>query len=734
MSFLFPLYLLGAAAIAIPILLHLRRRPPKEHQTFSSLMFLEKSPERLTRRTKIERWLLLALRCLALILLALMFGRPFLKSAKLPLAEGAGGRVVVMIDTSASMRRDGLWERALEEAKDALAATEPEDQVALARFDDQLVVERPFNALAALPGSTRADMVDAVFGGAGATLPGWRATRLGEALAEAADLLADANVEREVDDQRIVVISDFQEGADRDALNRYAWPENVRVRPVVIGSDAMSGDNLALHLVAATPDDDSDGADRETSRGIQPPRRRVRVTNSRESDSEAFSLAWQGMPETRIEGFLPVGASRVTPVPPRADESVDGTLEIGGDAHPFDNRVHIARVQPRPVRLLYLGADADTSDVGSPHFYLSRAMHRTPVIDPSVRGQNFEAFVSDPAALEGAQVAVVRLGEKAPDAVVSRLADFADAGNLVIGVVSEGAEAAALKTLTGIDPLELVEAEVKEYAMLSGIDFEHPVLAPFAHAQVRDFTKIRTWRHRELTLPDDSDTDKVRILARFDGGTPAWLEVPRGGSGGRVFLFLSGWEPRESQLALSSKFVPLIYGLLGQAGFSAVAEPTRYVGDPLPLPSGESAVTVALPGGDVVTPEAGAEQFIGTDVPGFYTVRSRDALDQEQTRVHAINLPPDESRIDPVDPVVALGEFGIPVETDVVSARVIGAGEEALSETQRRRIESTEKEQNQKLWKWLLVAVLAILVIETWLAGRRRRGETEAEVQGVSMG
>jgi hypothetical protein len=68
-SFLFPLYLLGVAAIAGPILLHLRRRPPKEHMEFSSLMFLAKSPERVTRRTRLEHLLLLALRCLAILLL-----------------------------------------------------------------------------------------------------------------------------------------------------------------------------------------------------------------------------------------------------------------------------------------------------------------------------------------------------------------------------------------------------------------------------------------------------------------------------------------------------------------------------------------------------------------------------------------------------------------------------------------------------------------------------------------
>ena len=38
MSFLFPLYLLGAAAIALPLYLHLKRRPPKDAVAFSTLV------------------------------------------------------------------------------------------------------------------------------------------------------------------------------------------------------------------------------------------------------------------------------------------------------------------------------------------------------------------------------------------------------------------------------------------------------------------------------------------------------------------------------------------------------------------------------------------------------------------------------------------------------------------------------------------------------------------------
>jgi len=129
-SFLFPLYLLGAAALAVPILLHLRRRPPKEHIPFSSHMFLEKTPERLTRRTRLERWLLLALRCLALLLLAFAFTRPFFRSLTLPNEVAAKTRAVILVDQSASMQREDLWQRALTEAKDALSRYGTNDEIA----------------------------------------------------------------------------------------------------------------------------------------------------------------------------------------------------------------------------------------------------------------------------------------------------------------------------------------------------------------------------------------------------------------------------------------------------------------------------------------------------------------------------------------------------------------------------------------------------------------------------
>src|SRR4029434_3736926 len=118
MSFLAPLFLVGALAVSLPIVFHLIRRTSREKTPFSSLMFLMPTPPRITRRSRLEHIFLLILRCLVLCLLALGFARPFFQRAmpNQP-ASDAGKKIVVLLDTSASMRRANLWTEATAKAE-----------------------------------------------------------------------------------------------------------------------------------------------------------------------------------------------------------------------------------------------------------------------------------------------------------------------------------------------------------------------------------------------------------------------------------------------------------------------------------------------------------------------------------------------------------------------------------------------------------------------------------------
>src|SRR5688500_9820621 len=110
-----PWFLLGLAGLALPVWLHRFARKTEEKHPFASAMFLEPSQIRRSRRHELRYWLLLLLRLALLALLVLAFAGPLWRSA---VAPGTGGATlhVIVLDTSLSMQRDDVWERAQERA------------------------------------------------------------------------------------------------------------------------------------------------------------------------------------------------------------------------------------------------------------------------------------------------------------------------------------------------------------------------------------------------------------------------------------------------------------------------------------------------------------------------------------------------------------------------------------------------------------------------------------------
>src|SRR5688572_25921745 len=189
MNFLAPFFLLGGIAIAAPIIYHLIRRTTRERTRFSSLMFLLPSPPRLSKRHRIEHWLLLLLRCLALLLLALGFARPFFKQTEFNDPTSAQPkRTIVLVDTSASMRRTGLWDEARARVEAVLRRAGPADQIAIFTFDRQATAIMPFEQWNR---TAPTDRVPYALGRLGGVTPGWAGTHLGNALVTAAEALAE---------------------------------------------------------------------------------------------------------------------------------------------------------------------------------------------------------------------------------------------------------------------------------------------------------------------------------------------------------------------------------------------------------------------------------------------------------------------------------------------------------------------------------------------------------------
>jgi len=117
MSFLAPTLLAGLALVAIPVVLHLvMRREPKKLE-FPALRFVRTRQSTNQHRLRLRHWLLLALRCAFLALLAFALARPVLRGSGL-LGEGKAGLAAALVfDNSPRMQYSEKQQTRLDEAK-----------------------------------------------------------------------------------------------------------------------------------------------------------------------------------------------------------------------------------------------------------------------------------------------------------------------------------------------------------------------------------------------------------------------------------------------------------------------------------------------------------------------------------------------------------------------------------------------------------------------------------------
>src|SRR5258705_10321314 len=121
MSFLAPAFLLGLAALAIPVFIHLIQRERRRVVEFPSLMFVRRIPYQSVRRRRIRHWWLLLMRAAAIALLVAAFARPFFRQSAIAAAASGGAReVVILLDQSASMGYGDHWQRAQDAARQAV--------------------------------------------------------------------------------------------------------------------------------------------------------------------------------------------------------------------------------------------------------------------------------------------------------------------------------------------------------------------------------------------------------------------------------------------------------------------------------------------------------------------------------------------------------------------------------------------------------------------------------------
>jgi hypothetical protein len=175
----------------------------------------------------------------------------------------------------------------------------------------------------------------------------------------------------------------------------------------------------------------------------------------------------------------------------------------------------------------------------------------------------------------------------------------------------------------------------------------------------------------------------------------------------------AGWNPADSQFALSTKFVPFLFTLLEQSSPIAMQTGQLTVGDSIPFPGDFTGASISLvkPDGSTITWNKG-EAFTGTDQPGFYT-------STQPPITFAINLDPSESRTAPIAEE-QLASLGLPLKIE--KAAIVTPD----SKKREQLLLATEQENRQKLWRRLLLIALGLLLVETIGAGIASRKQPVA--------
>ncbi len=674
LGFLVPAFLAGLAAIAIPLLMHLRDRNEETPTRFPSLMFLVRLPIRTSDRRKVTDWPLLLLRALAIAVLVLAFSRPFFGKSAEATAEGRARNVVLLLDRSMSMGYDGQWAAAQDSARALLAALGADDQVALVLFDEEAELAQPWTR----DKSTVRAIVDA-------TLPLSRGTRFGAALRVGRSALVSAPPGA----AEFVLVTDLQ----RSGLAGVAGLELPAGLPMRVAQVAVaSRPNTSVRAVEARRVVDGARVQLQVL---------ARVATRELAAPRAVTLTLRVAGRdvgTRTATLQPNGELAVVfdaiPAPATA---VDGEVTVDTDALAADDRFHFALPADDGLSVQLVLPDDLARDET---LYLERALSIGRA--PAVRVERRRAGTLDATTLE--RSALVLFWDVAPPtgSAGAALQRWTENGGGV--VIAAGARLGARRIASLADVAAvagIADRRAGGGAMLGDVREEHPLFTPFrAAAAALVAPRFYTYARLEPSVGTD-------VLARFDDGAPAILERRQGE--GRVILLATALDALASDFPLQPAFLPLTRRLvLHGAGHEST---------PLWRTTGESWVprdtrrepVIAAPDGTLIR-SSGTGGGPGTAVilqqVGVYAAYEGRVDGTPRDRV-AVNVPAAESELVTAD----------------ARELLLGVGESADSTLRGVNAATTiEIESRQRAWRWLVLLAALLLLAETVIASRGWRG------------
>ncbi|HTW75956.1 MAG TPA: VWA domain-containing protein [Steroidobacteraceae bacterium] len=585
MSLLAPLYLLGLAAIALPLWLHRRRVRETRREPFSSAWLLEPQPQPLRARRRWQHLTLLALRLLLLAALCCAFAQPLWRRHGAPAGTHAALQLIVL-DTSMSMGADGRLGRARAVARGLIDRLGAGERAQILSAADGLSV------VSGAEPTADATALRAALAG----------VRVGPGRLDYGAAMAglDAVLARRRGAVDVHFISDFQASGTPTRFADLMPPASpdrtlsVQLYPVGPLAAGEAGEpNWAISAIRRS------GNDIVVSvRGFHTPMRALTV-----------SLEIAGRPAGRLTQTLAADAQAefrfAQPLLPLGDDRVIARLVAGidADALPADNIrwavIHNAPAEPVPL----LTDAADERAVS----YLSTAL--------AAADSGYVAQVQPLASFDARTLPRYRwlmiddLGAVGAD-LAAQLHAYVAGGGAIFAAL--GAHAAAVDRLPVIGDAVRGSAGANDAPLSVGqLEAGDPVLAGLSGWEALNLS------HLLLLAPQPAD----RVLVAASNGAPLLLERPIGR--GRVLLYTSDLDDDGNDLPVQ----PLFVGLMAQTA--------RYLSGRGELPAAETVgASLALgraggPAGQLIDPagrtvlslaDTSRPLTVKLDQTGFYQI------------------------------------------------------------------------------------------------------------------
>ena len=693
--FLYPIFLFGLLAASLPLLIHLLNRRKLNRIRFPAVRFILMSQKRISRSYRLRHWILLALRTMAVVLLALLLANPIFQTGAGLFAGGGPVSLVILLDNSLSMTwsGDGIgFKQAKEAARLLITSLNDGDRAAIiptsisGREPIRLKLEKDVLL-------KELDQIEIADGTA----------NFSTALGKAYEILSEPAGHKE-----IRLISDLGlTGWDHFSMSslkqvdpaiplkairvgRKQTPLNATVKEIRAAGQGVGAD-LPLHLEAV-------------------------VANF--SDQEIKDLLVQ----LSIDGQNK--DQKLTSVPARGDAIVSmqarlsrpgshaGQVTIKRDGLAGNASMHFGLHAQDQLRVLVVDGDPQTSLVQSETFFLTRALNPTGERDSS---QYLPTVIISEglsgAALESYQVIVLCNVATLPDAFVTKLQNYLRGGGGLLIFGGDRLQADHYNTKLA----QILQTPIRDKKQgleatgekIGKFELTHPALQNLSDNLLQESIKsARVWGYSRVSASGKS------VLISLANGDPLAIEQ-RVGSG-RVIFITTTADRDWSDLPVKTAYLPMIQSLTnylagGKRGMldgginvgsaKEVSLPPSYVG---------KTIRMTKPNKQPAEVAMGASQdralgsFEENDVAGIYRLSLAAGGEKESAtpQLYAVNSPFLESRLEENSERELQAKLS-PVRADVVPIETLRQG-------------GTRRD----LALPLLGLLLASLLLEGWFAQR----------------